>query len=102
MKLMTKELQKRFEQIGSQKESLNPIVVCKCFCPRNSWTWYAIEFNKENSIFFGYVIGDYQEWGCFSLKELESVQGPYGLKIERDLRFSESLFLDLNVEYALN
>ena len=43
-------------------------------------------------MFFGYVQGDYDEWGCFSLKELEEVEGPMGLKIERDKYFGKQKF----------
>lgn len=40
--------------------------------------------------FFGYVsiFGDHNdEWGYFSLSELQTVKGPFGLGIERDLYF---------------
>jgi hypothetical protein len=40
--------------------------------------------------FYGYVsiFGDEcDEWGYFSLSELQSVKGPFGLGIERDLYF---------------
>jgi len=40
--------------------------------------------------FYGYVsiFGDEcDEWGYFSLSELQSVKGPFGLGIERDLHF---------------
>jgi hypothetical protein len=40
--------------------------------------------------FYGYVsiFGDHNdEWGYFSLSELGSVKGPFGLGIERDLYF---------------
>ena len=32
---------------------------------------------------------DCNEWGYVSLKELQSITGPMGLKIERDLYFGE-------------
>jgi len=37
--------------------------------------------------FFGLVQGFETEWGYFVLSELESVRGPFGLGIERDLNF---------------
>ncbi len=39
-------------------------------------------------LFFGFVIGFEKEWGYFSLKELESARGPFGLSIELDLYFT--------------
>ena len=35
--------------------------------------------------FFGLVDGNYKELGYFWLSELESVRGPLGLPVERDL-----------------
>ena len=46
----------------------------------------------DRMVFFGYVsiFGDWNdEWGSFSLDELESYRGPFGLGIERDLHFGE-------------
>jgi len=43
-------------------------------------------------LFFGYVIGHEEEWGYFLLSELESVRGPGGLTIERDLYFKPGPF----------
>ena len=46
----------------------------------------AYEFDGVD-IFFGYVKGDFDEYGTFSLSELESVRGAMGLTIERDIHF---------------
>ena len=45
--------------------------------------------------FFGYVIGHEREWGYFVLSELETVRGPLGLAIERDLYFTAKPFSQL-------
>jgi len=92
MKLMTKELEARFKEVGSQEEVKDPIIIAKYFNPSGAGTWYATEYNPEERLFFGYVsiFGDLNdEWGYFSLEELESVRGPFGLGIERDLYFGE-------------
>ena len=92
MKLMTKELEERFEMVGSQEDIKDPLVIAKYFNPTGAGTWYATEYNPEERLFFGYVsiIGDWNdEWGYFSLEELESFKGPFGLGIERDLYFTE-------------
>jgi hypothetical protein len=90
MKLMTKLLEQEFKKIGRQEESKDPIVVAKFFNPTGAGTWWATEYCPEHKIFFGYVsiFGDEcDEWGDFSLEELESVKGQFGLGIERDLYF---------------
>jgi hypothetical protein len=51
-------------------------------------TWYATEFDGED-LFFGLVDGLEKEFGYFSLSELESVDGPFGVGIERDLYFGD-------------
>jgi len=92
MKLITKELEARFKEVGSQEEIKDPIIIAKYFNPSGAGTWYATEYNPEERLFFGYVsiFGDLNdEWGYFSLDELESVKGPFGLGIERDLYFKE-------------
>ena len=58
----------------------------KFFTPDSNWTWYATEFDGEDT-FFGLVEGLCKEVGYFSLSELETVRGPMGLPIERDIHF---------------
>ena len=92
MKLITKELEKRFEKIGTQENTKDPIVVAKFFNPTGMGTWYATAYYPEEKIFFGYVsiFGDVNdEWGSFSLEELESLRGPFGVGIDRDLYCKE-------------
>jgi len=73
--------------LGGQAEEKDPIVYARFFCPWNHWTWFAYEFDGED-IFFGFVKGDFDEHGTFSLSEMESVKGPMGLGIERDIHFT--------------
>ena len=92
MKLLTKELLNRFEQVGRQENSSDPLVIAKFFNPCGAGTWYATEYDPNDKIFFGFVsiFGDWNdEWGSFSLEELESYHGKFGLGIERDLYFGE-------------
>lgn len=96
MKLITSELKQRFKEIGDQSEEKNPIVVAKFFDPAGSATWYATEFDSETNVCFGYVTGlAFDEWGSFSIKELESIKRPFGLTIERDIHFNEVSFDEL-------
>ena len=93
MKLLTQELVDRFQQIGRQEDKSDPIIIAKFFNPTGAGTWYATEYNPSDKTFFGYVsiFGDWNdEWGYFSLTELESLKGPYGLGIERDIYFTET------------
>ena len=42
---------------------------------------------RGDEALFGYVVGLEREWGYFVLSDLETVRGPLGLAIERDLYF---------------
>ncbi len=92
MRLMTKQLEKRFAQVGSQENVSDPVIIAKFFNPTGAGTWYATEYDPKDRIFFGYVSifgDDNDEWGSFSLTELESVRVAFGLGIERDLYWTE-------------
>ena len=102
MKLITKTLEERFEKIGCQSQTADPIIVAKFFDPCGSSTWYATEYDAENKIAFGYVTGlAFDEWGTFSITELESIKRPFGLGIERDLYFKEKRFKEIIKEQDL-
>jgi hypothetical protein len=95
MKLLTKTLEDRFAQIGEQVEAEDPIVIAKFFNPSGAGTWYAVAYYPDTRRFYGYVsiFGDWNdEWGFFSLDELVSYRGAFGLGIERDLYFEEKPF----------
>jgi hypothetical protein len=101
--LITKELEKRFAEVGSQENVEDPIIIAKYFNPIGSGTWFATEYNPETKTFFGYVslFGDYNdEWGPFSLEEFEQYKGPFGLGIERDLYFDEVPASKIIAEYT--
>lgn len=92
MKLMTKDLIKRFPRLR-QTSNIPPEkvqIVAKFFYPRGAATWYATEYDPEERLFFGFVnLGDPHcaELGYFSLDELEQFRDRYGIGIERDLYF---------------
>ena|SRR5258707_27283 len=89
MQLLTDELRARLPQLYAQENAADPMIHAKFFTPWTNWTWFVTEGSQEEDdfIFFGFVIGLEREWGYFSLHELESVRGPGGLRIERDVYF---------------
>ena len=74
------------------------MALIKFFTPDSNWTWYASEFDGED-IFFGLVSGFDVELGYFSLLELQSVRGPLGLPIERDMHFKPQTLNDLQEKH---
>lgn len=87
MKLLTKEIAKTLPALYSQEKVEDPMVRVKFFTPWTGWTWYATEYRPEEGLFFGLVKGQETGLGYFSLTELESIRGPFGLRIERDIHF---------------
>ena len=88
--MLTKEIERKLPKLyGTEKIPLrDKVAQVKYFVPWGSWSWYGIEYDPSERLFYGYVDGDYPEYGYFSLDELESVKGPFGLKIERDYHFA--------------
>lgn len=102
MKLITKEIEKLFEKypIGSQEELLGEAkVIVKFFNPTGAGTWIITEGNKmEDGDYemFGYCnLGDDEcaELGYVYLSELEDLDLPLGLKVERDLYLPKDINL---------
>ena len=84
-KLMSDEIRERLPALYATDGQKDPIVQVKFFSTFSSWTWYAIEFDGDDT-FFGLVYGHEAELGYFSLSELESgARSP--IQIERDLYF---------------
>jgi Protein of unknown function (DUF2958) len=54
---------------------------------RNCYLASRLPYFDGEDVFFGWVMGFEQELGYFRLSELESVRGPLGLQIERDVHF---------------
>ena len=92
MILLTKQLEERFAQLGDQDHD-HAIVVCKFFAPTGAGTWFATSYDPRDRLFFGWVtLGmgpGCDELGYFSLDELQSYRGRFGLGIERDIYFQE-------------
>lgn len=99
MKLLTDELRQQIPKLYSQEEtpSNKQTVYAKFFFPAGNWTWFVTEGEAQENgdfMFFGYVIGFEEEWGYFSLNELENIN-VNGLKVERDLFFKPGTFSDV-------
>lgn len=98
MKLITPEFEDLFKNfpLYSQENETDPLVIAKFFDPCGSATWYVTEYNKADKIAFGYVTGLHEdEFGYISLEELESIERPWGLTIERDLYFRQKRLSEL-------
>ena len=90
MQLLTDKIKATLPKLYATDGITDKTVVCKFFDPCGSWTWYVVEGEEQEDgdwTFFGLVEGSETEWGYFTLNELQSVIGPLGLGIERDIYF---------------
>lgn len=87
MKLLTQELRETIPPLRSTENEEAPLVRLHLFTPDSNWDWWITEGEEvdDDYHFFGLVRGHAVELGYVSLRELESVRGPLGLPIERDL-----------------
>ena len=91
MLLMTKELEKAFENYplySQDGKGVEAEVVVKYFNPCGAGTWLITEGEKQSDgdwMFFGYCHITDWEWGYVTLSELERVRLPFGLRIEREM-----------------
>ena len=96
MRLLTQEIRRKLPPLYAQESKGGKAVVyLRLFTPDSGWTWHLTEGSpitdesgKEVDFhFFGLVDGQFRELGYVALSELESVRGPMGLPIERDLHW---------------
>ena len=85
--LLDEESRDQLPPLRSGEElGLDSLAQVKFFTPDSDWTWYASEFDGKDT-FFGLVSGFEDEFGNFTLSELQQAVGLLGLPIERDLHF---------------
>lgn len=100
MKLLTQAIRKQLPPLyNNEKLSLDAQAPVKFFTPDANWTWYASEFDGDDT-FFGLVIGHEIELGYFSLAELETVRGNLGLPVERDLYYQPKSLQELKEHHG--
>jgi hypothetical protein len=97
--LLPEEIRAVLPPLCSTENDADPIVRAKLFTPWTNWTWYVTEFDGDD-LLFGLVSGHEAELGLFSLSELESIRGPGGLRIERDIHFTPMPLSAVRAEVA--
>jgi hypothetical protein len=107
--LLDEESRNRLPPLYStEKLGMEAVAQVKFFTPDANWTWYATEGSyvdedgyfdtateKVDFLFFGLVSGNELELGYFTLSELQSARGLFGLPIERDLHFEPKTIREL-------
>ncbi len=97
MKLLTalqrKKLIENFHKSEANDNAIDHSPVVKMFNPCGSATWLFHEMNPDGDLLFGLCdlgMGS-PEIGHVSLAELEAIELPLGMKIERDRHFKSNV-----------
>lgn len=99
MILLTPELRARLLANG-RRRSLDHVPVVKFFNPLGIGTWLATELDADGDTMFGLAdLGD-PELGPFSLAEMQEVELPLGMGIERDVLFEGEAPLSVYTQAA--
>ena len=86
MILVTPELRERLLSNG-RRRGLNHVPVVKFFNPLGIGTWLATELEEDGDTLFGLADLGYSELGSFNLAEMQSLELPLSMGIERDILF---------------
>ena len=74
--------------------------VVRFFNPLGVGTWLASELDEDGDTLFGLADLGEPELGAFSLVEMEAVELPFGLGIERDILFEGAFPLSVYAQAA--
>jgi len=98
MKLFTKEINEKLVKCGY--ENRRPIF--KLFTPWSNCTWLVTGEEDGNLIGYCDLGMGCVEFGAFSNREeIESIRGPFGLTIERDLHWQDDDKTDYETRESL-
>ncbi len=102
MILITEDLRIRLLANGAADVETDHVPVVKLFNPVGADTWLLTELDADGDTLFGLCdLGlGFPELGSVSLAELQTVKGPLGLGIERDLHFKARFPLSVYAEAA--
>ena len=79
-KQLIAEIRKReIPLLYTQEDTTDPLIYLEISLLQFPWRWYVSECEIEDGgdvLFFGFVNGDFDEWGYFRLSEMEDTQSP--------------------------
>ena len=102
MILIPDDIRVRLLANGAVEHEADHLPVVKLFNPCGAATWLLTEMDSDGDTLFGLCDLGFgsPELGFVSLAEIESVKGPLGLGIERDLYFKARFPLSVYAEAA--
>ncbi len=99
MTLVIPELRERLLANG-RRRGLDHVPVVKFFNPLGIGTWLATELDEDGDTMFGLADLGHPELGSFSLAEMQELELPFGMGIERDILFEGEFPLSVYTQAA--
>ena len=100
MKLLTKSITEKAKKQYDEGSDMEQMVVAKFFNPIGNGTWYLMNLADDEDYAWGIVDLFAVEVGSFSMRELQGIQLPLNMGIERDKYFepmpANELWKELN------
>ena len=87
MKLLTKSITEKATKQYDEGSDMEQMVVAKFFNPIGNGTWYLMNLADDEDYAWGIVDMFAVEMGSFSMKELQGLELPLNMGIERDKFF---------------
>ena len=85
--LIPREIAATVPPLYATEEEADPTACVRPFS-RSGWAWLVTEYDPESGEAFGLVRGFEEEWGYFSVREMEDLNRSKGFgAVERDLSF---------------
>lgn len=86
--LMTEELAEGLPPLYATEGEGDPVALVHYFSCLGGWDWWLTEYDPATGEAFGLVRGFAEEWGYFSVREMEELNRSRGLNVvERDELF---------------
>lgn len=86
--LVTGIIEARTPRLYATEGQEDPRVCAHFFSCLNGWDWWMTEYDPETRTAFGLVQGFEDEWGYFSIAEMEELNRSKGFNaVERDCCF---------------
>ncbi len=106
--LFPDEVRETLPRMYEQENKVSAKAMVKFFTPWTDWTWYASEGSaivdesgqEIDYMFFGLVIGNFVEYGYFSLSSLKALHGPMEFRVERDTLFEPTSLDELHTKHS--
>ena len=98
MELLPKEIEIKLPKMYETEkiECSKKILHVRYISIFSDWEWYLCEYDRTSKTAFGFVKGMEDEWGYFSIKEIEEINAE-NLRIIRDESFTPRQFGELNM-----